>query len=301
MPGATGMRKQGPIFQILKASSCCQARTVDPFQSGSRADFLRGVDPQGGAGGWASRSSASRLQLPERCLGLQPVYQEFAGLEGGLAMRGRPPPARCGRPAPCGRSGARSVSPRAASGVGLGLDLLQRLLGHAGIVFQGQRIDAVAIRPSRTASRAPGPRTPPARRSAVALGERRELGADVEIGSPGRRTHPCQPPVTGGKKATSRAPPIGASKVAVAGRPRRRNAAPSASASAWPGCAAQPARQVADRGHLGGRRYFLVGRADGALHPGEVAHFHRCPPSSEAPGLAFPVVGPAMWRRPVSR
>ena len=40
------------------------------------------------------------FQLPERCLGLEPVYQEFAGLEGGLAMRrARPPPARCDRPA----------------------------------------------------------------------------------------------------------------------------------------------------------------------------------------------------------
>src|SRR5215207_5668749 len=79
------------------------------------------------------------FQLPERCLGHEPVYQEFAGFEGGLAMRRAD---RYQHDAITGLHAAVAMhnecSLERPAAVGLGLDVLERLLGHAGIVFQGQ-------------------------------------------------------------------------------------------------------------------------------------------------------------------
>jgi hypothetical protein len=60
-----------------------------------------------------------------------------------------------------------------------------------------------------------------------------ELGACIEIGFLDAHGH-GQPPVKGGKKATSRAPVSEASNVAVRWSTAAPKAAPSASASAWP-------------------------------------------------------------------
>src|SRR5258708_6761665 len=74
------------------------------------------------------------LELPERSLGLEPVYQEFAGLEGCFAMRradGHQHDAVTGlEPAIAMDDQSGLQRPATAS---LGLDVLQRLLGHAGI------------------------------------------------------------------------------------------------------------------------------------------------------------------------
>ena len=61
-------------------------------------------------------------------------------------------------------------------------DVFQRLLGHAGIVFQGERIDALAVQAlahvhlAHQADEHRQPTDPP-----VALGQAVELGADIEI------------------------------------------------------------------------------------------------------------------------
>src|SRR5690606_4623789 len=54
---------------------------------------------------------------------------------------------------------------------------------------------------------------------------------------------------------------------------------------------AQPDHQIAHRVDPGGRSDLLLGDADGALHPGEVADFHFCTPDGGASS--------AMWRRTV--
>ena len=66
---------------------------------------------------------------------------------------------------------------------GLGLDLLQRLLGHAGIVLERQRIDAFAVQALahvHLAHQADEHRQPAD--PLVALRQAIELGAGVEIG-----------------------------------------------------------------------------------------------------------------------
>ena len=86
------------------------------------------------------------LELPERSLGLEPIDQEFARLERRLAVRRadrhqHDPLARLHPPV--AMHDQRRLERPAA--LGLGLDLLQRLLGHAWIVLERQRIDLVAM------------------------------------------------------------------------------------------------------------------------------------------------------------
>jgi hypothetical protein len=118
--------------------------------------------------------------------------------------------------------------------VGLGLDVLERLLGHARVVLQRQRIDAVAMQPFAHVHLAhqPDEHGEPAD-ALVAAGQPVELGADVEVAFLDAHGH-GQPPVKGGKKATSRAPSIGTSNVAVRWSTAAPKAAPSANASACP-------------------------------------------------------------------
>src|SRR5262249_7034356 len=106
--------------------------------------------------------------------------------------------------------------------------------GHARIVLQRERIDGVTVQAlahmhlAHQAHEHGEPADP-----LVALGQALELGADIEVLLLDPHRH-GQPPVNGGKNATSRAPPIGTSKVAVRWSTAAPNAAPSASASAWP-------------------------------------------------------------------
>ncbi len=118
------------------------------------------------------------LAFPERRVGLQPVDEEMAGGERRLAVwRGRrhqhdavarfepavavDDEARIERPAP----------------VRLGLDLFKLLLGHAGVVFEGQRLDPVG---TAEIAHQPDKAGDPAD-ARVAGSEAVEFGADVEI------------------------------------------------------------------------------------------------------------------------
>src|SRR5579883_235740 len=175
------------------------------------------------------------FQLPERRLGLQPIDQELAGLECRFAVRradGDQHNTVTGlQPAVAMNDQGRLERPAAT---GLGLDLLQRRLGHAGIVLQGQRIDAVAViavAHVQLAHQADEYRE--AADPAVVPGETVELGADIEVGLLYPHGH-AQPPVKGGKNATSVAPASLASNGTVRLSTAAPNAAPSASASAWP-------------------------------------------------------------------
>ena len=124
------------------------------------------------------------LELPERSLGLEPVYQEFTGLEGGLAMRRAD---RHQHDAVARLHAAVAVHNQCRlerpAPVGLGLDVLERLFGHAGVVLERQSIDAVAMQALahvHLAHQAHEHRQ--ATNPLVAAGQLVELGADVEIG-----------------------------------------------------------------------------------------------------------------------
>src|SRR5262249_45136693 len=118
------------------------------------------------------------LELPERGLGLEPVDQELAGLEGCLAVR------RGGHhqdDAIAGLEPAVAVDdqgcvefPPAAR---LGLDLSELLLGHARIMLERHGADAVATR--GVAHHAD--KTYDAADLVPILGEPRDLGAHVEV------------------------------------------------------------------------------------------------------------------------
>src|SRR6476620_1519229 len=118
--------------------------------------------------------------------------------------------------------------------MGLGLDLLQRRLGHPGIVLERQRIDPVAV--VALADMQLTHQADEHRESAdplVVPGEAIELGADIEVGLLHAHGH-APPPVKGGKNATSCAPASLASNGTVRLSTAAPNAAPSARASAWP-------------------------------------------------------------------
>src|SRR5260370_769048 len=175
------------------------------------------------------------LELPERRLGLQPVDQEFAGLEGGLAMR-RADRDQHDAVARLQSSVAmhdqrRLERPAAA---GLGFDLLQRFLGHAGIMLEREGDEPLAMQALahvHLAHQAHEHRQPAD--ALVALRQTVELGAGSEIGFLDAHGH-GQPPVKGGKNATSRAPASQASTVAVRWSTTAPKAAPSPTASSCP-------------------------------------------------------------------
>src|SRR5579862_3626245 len=118
------------------------------------------------------------LALPERRLGLQPVYEEMASRERGFAMRrgGRDQDdALAGLQPPIAvddQGGGERPAP-----VGLGLDLGELLLGHARVVFEDEGGDAVVPSP---ASNDPD-KARDAANVVVAGGEPVEFGADIEI------------------------------------------------------------------------------------------------------------------------
>src|ERR1700737_5094515 len=118
------------------------------------------------------------LALPERRFGLQPVDQEMAGGEGGLAVRrggGDEHDAVAGfQPAVAGDHQHRIERPAAMC---LGLDLGKPFLGHARIMAEGQP------RTRRAAAHIP-PQPDKAGNAAdavIAGGEPFELYADIEI------------------------------------------------------------------------------------------------------------------------
>src|SRR4051812_18127781 len=177
----------------------------------------------------------SLLQLPKGCLGLEPIDQEFAGLERCLAVRRSD---RDQDDAVAGLQAAVAVDDQCSlerpAALRLGLDLLERLLGHSGIMLEREGIDLVAVialAHVQLAHQADEHRQ--ATDALVARSQPVELGPGVEVGLLHAHGHD-QPPVKGGKKATSRAPASLASKVAVRLSTAAPKAAPSASAWAWP-------------------------------------------------------------------
>ena len=149
-----------------------------------------------------------------------------------------------------------------------------------GIVLEGERVDALAMQAFahvHLAHQADEHRE--RRRCACCPRSAGSSSAPTSKSASWTRTAMRQPPVNGGKNATSRAPAIGASKVAVRWSTAAPNAAPSANASACPGlrprsqCTRSPTVSTS-----AGRRHLFVGSADGALHPGEVADLHSAPP-----------------------
>ena len=104
------------------------------------------------------------------------------------------------------------------------LDLGQRLLGHRRVVLEleaGQRAALVAHQPGEADERAD---------VGAAGAQRRELGAEVEVAGLDADRH--QPPVIGGKNATSRAPASGAARSRSSWSTATRTAAMSEKASA---------------------------------------------------------------------
>src|SRR5438552_1175891 len=117
---------------------------------------------------------------------------------------------------------------------GFRFDLLKRRLGHARVMLQRQRIDTIAMiaLAHMQLAHQPDEYREPADLP-VALGDGIELGAGVEVRFLNAYGH-GYPPVNGGKNATSLASLIATSIVAVRLSTAAPNAAPSASASAWP-------------------------------------------------------------------
>src|SRR3984893_13924595 len=138
--------------------------------------FLRSIVL--GAGLDPALAGRGFLALPERRFGLQPVDQEMAGGECGLAVRrggGDKYDAVAGlQPAVAVDHQHRIERP---APMRLGLDLGKSFLGHAGIVLEGQRRNPLAA--------AHIPHQPDEARNAadavIAGGEPFELDADIEI------------------------------------------------------------------------------------------------------------------------
>ena len=89
-------------------------------------------------------SAPSGVVLPERCLVLV-VHQELAGLKAPpRCAGGHHPPARSGRAA-AATDAVDTSAARMSSVEGLRRDGLDRLLGHAGMVLELHRADALAV------------------------------------------------------------------------------------------------------------------------------------------------------------
>ncbi len=118
------------------------------------------------------------LALPERSVGLQPVDQEMAGGERGLAVRrggGDEDDAVAGFEPAVAVDDQRGVERPAP--MRLELDLGELLLGHSGIVFEGQGRDLVtAAHVAHQPDEAGDPADP-----VIAGGEPIELDADIKI------------------------------------------------------------------------------------------------------------------------
>ena len=108
-------------------------------------------------------------------------------------------------------------------------------------------------------------------------GQRGELSADVEIlGLHPDRGHARQPPVTGGKNATSSPGLTRVSGSAKSWFTAQRTVRRLANALAWPGLRSdQPGDQFADRADAGGRGDGLLRRAGALAQPGEVQDGQR--------------------------
>src|ERR1700730_12221748 len=143
------------------------------------------------------------LAFPEWRVGLQPVDQEMAGSERGLAMRrgGRHQHDAVARFQPALAVDDQRIGKRPAP-IGFGLDLGELSLGHAGVVFEAQRRDP--LRPAHVAHQADKACHPAY--TVIAGGKLFEFRADIEI----LALHPDHRP-------TLRSP-------AETARPRRRRA-----------------------------------------------------------------------------
>jgi hypothetical protein len=151
-------------------------------------------------------AGAGLLRLPERRLRLQPVDQEAAGIERGVAVRrsdGDQDDA-VARLEPTVAVHDERIQQRPA-GARLLLDSRELTLGHAGIVLERHRrhrpaLVQVAHQADEHAHGA-GP--------GGALAEPRQLRGNVEIIALHPHRHWTQPPVMGGKKAISSLQPTG--------------------------------------------------------------------------------------------
>src|SRR5438132_4817041 len=155
-----------------------------------------------GAGCDPAFAGRGLLALPERRFGLQPVDQEMAGGEGGLAVRrggGDEHDAVAGlQPAVAVDHQDRIERPAPMC---LGLDLGKSFLGHAGIMLEGQRRHLLAAahiphQPDEAGDAAD---------TVIAGGEPFELGADVEIFAL-HSDHRLSPPSPAGRRRPRRPP-----------------------------------------------------------------------------------------------
>ena len=175
------------------------------------------------------------LFLPERCLGFQVIHDEFTGLEAlAPVRRGHGHQHDLVQRLHQTNAVDHARVQHVKAGVGGVNHGLNRALGHAGVVLQFQRLDiaratgvAVTHRTHKAAYRThPGVRTAQGRQLRAQV---KVLGLDAHTGF---LRHSFQPPVTGGKKATSAPAVKAAASSAITWFSAMRKARPGARASA---------------------------------------------------------------------